>query len=920
MAKATEESQRPYVFNFDTLSDYTHEKYVEERMSKVVVAGQVGDEKEKSLELLLDIISDAIDLAHQKFSPSSSSAKALKSFYDSIDASSSSSSSSSSAKRVDAISADEDWAFDKYMRQKESTLATMSALLLKCVDSSYSWEFGWLLAAEARKLSESERLNLILSRTVPAPTGTQYLNACREVIKEQEKNRKKLPRGSITISTFDNISSAYGYQHKASRGGIQQSKKRNPIATAWTIHHYTRSETSPPGNELNPMQMAANDPKNWPISWFTDKIPEAALTPSDTEMKLLEDEWRGSLLERIDEVIVSGSFDSLPPKPTLKKTGKSKGGGGSNLKCYYCKVEWKCTKRTCYELPDKASSDTSLLAAGEYERLRQQNDFNVDGPVGCSERIRGPVTASNNAGEVSFDPKQTRKYRAFHSFAGSKGIGVGAGRKRVVIKLEVAADSASVRAAQHEPFKYDRTPDTQEIIFVNPGSKEGNSTIINTIGERLGLPGFIDSDIKEPDCVVAFVCSDGGADFGPTTGGSDRSLFGPHGNLIPVIAAGHEWMTFLKCLMKIAFFLGADVFAEVHMWKTLRAKLTLLGCSDTHKACAFLLKVCRPSMETSFVREWLAGVKEHKGDDAFNQLIARWNAIPVDETAVAAQAQFKQCAVEDMWTWLNDIHATENLHFSNHAHFWIKSLGALALLQKGNRSHMKTPVHAHEFKRAAQKFLGGYLFSLGHRKWGPLLLRDWKVIDHCINKTLRDIYLELVRMDTQGFDFLEEQDVRNIGRNMMLSGTKLSFQIGCLIQANGSKMSDALSKVLRIRDRGKRDRTEVSYSLDVEGCAEVADTNRAFYKGEASGHVYDDKAEGAEALKRKNEVRSVDMQRIIPKQSAPIAMYKYGREGMLKFVKDGKAAKFPEDILPKRLVIKAVKGDADDNEESDEEV
>ena len=175
-------------------------------------------------------------------------------------------------------------------------------------------------------------------------------------------------------------------------------------------------------------------------------------------------------------------------------------------------------------------------------------------------------------------------------------------------------------------------------------------------------------------------------------------------------------------------------------------------------------------------------------------------------------------------------------------------------------------------------------------------------------------------MDTQGFDFLEEQDVRNIGRNMMLSGTKLSFQIGCLIQANGSKMSDALSKVLRIRDRGKRDRTEVSYSLDVEGCAEVADTNRAFYKGEASGHVYDDEADAAEALKRKNEVRSVDMQRIIPKQSAPIAMYKYGREGMLKFVKDGKAAKFPEDILPKRLVIKAVKGDADDNEESDEEV
>ena len=60
VAKAKEESQRSYVFDFNSLGDYTHENYVEERMSKSVVAGQVGDEKEKSLGLLLDILSDAI--------------------------------------------------------------------------------------------------------------------------------------------------------------------------------------------------------------------------------------------------------------------------------------------------------------------------------------------------------------------------------------------------------------------------------------------------------------------------------------------------------------------------------------------------------------------------------------------------------------------------------------------------------------------------------------------------------------------------------------------------------------------------------------------------------------------------------------------------------------------------------------------
>lgn len=273
-------------------------------------------------------------------------------------------------------------------------------------------------------------------------------------------------------------------------------------------------------------------------------------------------------------------------------------------------------------------------------------------------------------------------------------------------------------------------------------------------------------------------------------------------------------------------------------------------------------------MQASIVKEWLTALKL-KGD--------------------AVYARDKG-SVDVLWQWLFDEEAMSDVHFSNMVFFWVISLGAFGLLRKGLRVFEKAPVHSHEYYRAAQKHLAPFFFALGNKTWGPLVLRDWKIIDHCISSDMRSVYLEIFRGDIEGFDFLEEQSVREIGHHMALSQTKLSVQVACLARANGPGLSTHLSNVLGVVDRGRRNRSKVSYALDVEGCSSYADENRSFQKIPSRSTMY-----------------TLDRTTVVKASHTARKLHEFGQEEMGRFVRSGgcegvSTVKYPENQLPKKKV------------------
>ena len=244
------------------------------RCSAISEEDVIDGTKDTNMCFLIDMLSDIIDEAHVLHSPHAESVITLLEF----------SSSAVEDGKEDSIEPVKvtyaaATAFDRYMETKCRALATISALVLKCVDSRYNWEFGWLMALETKKLAASTRLNLILSKTIPAPTGSALIHALSKKCQELEKNKKPLSRNTIRLNVFDNISGPFGYVKRTSAAGLSQNKK-NPVATAFSVHHYTVNNTLT--QTLNPMMKVENVPKNSPRAQ-TKEIPAEKLEPSQTE-------------------------------------------------------------------------------------------------------------------------------------------------------------------------------------------------------------------------------------------------------------------------------------------------------------------------------------------------------------------------------------------------------------------------------------------------------------------------------------------------------------------------------------------------------------------------------------------------------------------------------------------------------------
>ena len=843
-AKASELKGDPHALDFKKLSEYEHGSYLDQLSSSPpsphTPAGEVQRDGsvDPSMESFICLMSDVMDAAHIKFSPSAESAKALVDFKE----------NAKLPGHDDTEDMDDDAAatkitreaaegFERYELQKERALATICALLLKTVDSRYNWPFGFLVALETRKLASSTRLSLILSKVIPAPTGTGLTKALEQKVKQLERNRKPLTQQTVKLGLFDNMSMKYGYTRKTSAAGLSQQKK-NPVVTAWSIHHFTRRDASrnnmadgaPAGGtsfSFNPQMNPRNVPDK---SKAEQQMPEGSWLPTERETQLLVAYCKESLKSELDKILADCEDFEL-----CERRGAREAGGaavGKEIKCVFCHETWSVRKKKCW-------------------------DSEADPSRGCGQRIRGDPSLVT--GESEFELKETRSWRPRHVRASGSDSSTSFPTGKVTRSVLVSSTQETATAA---PLTYDRTEDIQEVLFYNPASISANRKIIEAIGTRMQLRGFVaDGDVQSE---VAFLCMDGGAD---RLSKDWPSLFGPHSNLIPVIASGHEMMNMLKTLMKLAYHYGADKLAKIHTWVSLKAQMTLLGCGDTHKAYYFLMSVCRTSMQASIIKEWLTDLKL-QGEEVYSR---------------------DKGNVDILWDWCFDVDAASDLHFSNMVFFWVISLGAFGLLRKGLRVFDKAPVHSHEYYRAAQKHLSPFFFSLGNKTWGPLVLRDWKIIDHCITPELRNVYLDMFRGDIEGFDFLEELTVREIGHHMALSQTKLSVQVACLTRANAPGLSTHLSNVLGIVDRGRRNRSQVSYALDVEGCSSYADENRSFQKVPSRETMY-----------------TLDRTTVVSSNHTPLQLHAFGQEEMGNFVRRGGCerakVKYPDNQLPKKKV------------------
>ena len=846
VSKANELEGEPHSLDFKKLSVYEHGTYLDHLstspMTMEIDQPQRDGSVDPSMESLIYLLSEVMDAAQIQFSPNAESARALIDFKNHAKLPNDDPSATEEPAVKITLQAAE--GFDRYELQKERALATISAWILKTVDSRYNWSFGYLVALETRKLASSTRLSLILSKVIPAPTGTGLTRALEKRVKEGEKNRKPLTKQTIVLGVFDNMSMPYGYTRKTSAAGLSQAKK-NPVVTAFSIHHYTRNNSADTAAgtsfSFNPQMNHLNVPT---VEQEKEQMPVDSWLPTEREKQLLVDHCKESLKLTLEKITADGEDFELVDRRGREEIGAAP--QGKEIKCVFCGMKWSVRKKKCWVVEAGGSA------------------------VGCGQRIRGE--SSLVTGESEFELKETRTWKARQVvFGGDVSSSSTSSSGKVTRSILAPSDQDTSTIAA--PLLYDRTEDMQEVLFLNPASIVANKKIVEAIGKRMQLRGFVDDDLVQSE--VAFLCMDGGAD---RLSKDWPSLFGPHRNFIPVIASGHEMMNMTKTMMKLAYHFGGDNLAKIHTWVSLKAQMTLLGCADTHKAYSFLMSVCYPSMQASIVKEWMTALKL-KGD--------------------AVYARDKG-SVDILWQWLFDEEAMSDVHFSNMVFFWVVSLGAFGLLRKGLRVFDKAPVHSHEYYRAAQKHLTPFFFALGNKTWGPLVLRDWKIIDHCITPELREAYLEMFREDKEGFDFLEEQTVRETGRHMALSQTKLSVQVACLSRANGPGLSTQLSNVLGIVDRGRRDRSKVSYALDVEGCSSYADENRSFQKVPSRDTMY--------TLNRRTCVTS---------NHTALHLHTFGQVEMGKFVGqggcEGEKVKFPENQLPKKKVNVYVDSSDDSN-------
>lgn len=148
-------------------------------------------------------------------------------------------------------------------------------------------------------------------------------------------------------------------------------------------------------------------------------------------------------------------------------------------------------------------------------------------------------------------------------------------------------------------------------------------------------------------------------------------------------------------------------------------------------------------------------------------------------------------------------------------------------------------------------------------------------------------------MSIQGIDFWEEETVREIGRNMLRSASKLSFQIGAIARGHGPSCSAALSAICGIGDRGKRDRTSTDYTPDIDACVDHLDDRRFFNQ-----------------KNRRSETITLDeLSEIINESETPLGLYTFGKNGIADYKRTNK---FPTNQLPLKKINGLEEEDSDD--------
>jgi hypothetical protein len=60
----------------------------------------------------------------------------------------------------------------RYALRLQNAVSIAVANILHSADTFFRWEYGWMLALETKKLAHSDRLLLLLSKTIPAPSPT----------------------------------------------------------------------------------------------------------------------------------------------------------------------------------------------------------------------------------------------------------------------------------------------------------------------------------------------------------------------------------------------------------------------------------------------------------------------------------------------------------------------------------------------------------------------------------------------------------------------------------------------------------------------------------------------------------------------------------------------------------------------------
>lgn len=104
----------------------------------------------------------------------------------------------------------------RYALRLQNAVSIAIANILHSVDFFFRWEYGWMLALETKKLAHSDRLLLLLSKTIPAPSPSTLVKELSRQVKraaEAAQVAREQP-SSIRLDTFDNVSTAFGYQRK----------------------------------------------------------------------------------------------------------------------------------------------------------------------------------------------------------------------------------------------------------------------------------------------------------------------------------------------------------------------------------------------------------------------------------------------------------------------------------------------------------------------------------------------------------------------------------------------------------------------------------------------------------------------------------------------------------------------------------